>query len=406
MKFKSFIKDITNAAKRIATGPKALEQFSETEIDKIYEKMKAYEPKTENGKLARANAIRVLEDKLGVTQRLSEAQEQATKELEATFDAMVIGQKVMESCSLLEVHIHKPGFDKVVNTKVTFDKIKKSVNPDYDPDAEDGDKKLDFNSIAVVQRTIDRKFQQPLITQRNEFWAWLKNRSIPSSAFSHGRFLIPRTLILAAQQRIERFRHERELLIDEFEKKYDEAKKDAKKRLGDQFNEALYPPFEYIRARYGVTHRWRSYDVDAHLSEVSEELHREEAEKARAEWADTAIELRDVLRSEMVNLVEHFADRLGKDEETGKPKTFYGTRLTRLVEFLDTFADRNLTNDDELASIAKKAKALVDGVDVKQIRKSESLRSALETGFNKIKEEAAKMVIVRGRKFNLADDDE
>ncbi len=73
-----------------------------------------------------------------------------------------------------------------------------------------------------------------------------------------------------------------------------------------------------------------------------------------------------------------------------------------MVEFIEMFlSGGDLTNDQELKSIAQKAKDILSGVDAAEVRKQEGLRSSLQTAVNAIQAEAAKLVVVGHRKFAL-----
>jgi hypothetical protein len=108
-------------------------------------------------------------------------------------------------------------------------------------------------------------------------------------------------------------------------------------------------------------------------------------------------------REQFLGLVEHFADRLGKDEETGKPKRFHGSGVDHIREFVKSFADMNLTGDTTLQELVHTAEGLLDGVEPAKIRTDLDFRQELKENFDKLKEAADKLVTNKARKIILED---
>lgn len=332
--------------------------------------------------------------------------------LGAEFDSLAAGQKIIQDTLVFEVHIGAPGFYRTINTKKFVkdasgvDVEDSDVGVDESTEIEDDKpKKLSLKRHVSVQEIIDKKYYAPLVAQKNEFKSYLKKLAIESPFLKAGLLLIPVRFGARIEDKLEEFQRERQQLISEFMEKYPEAIEDAKKQLGTAFESSRYESEETLKSKYYVEARWWTLDVPKALSKISKEALKKAQERHRVEMADAAQAVRDALRIEFTKLVESFAERLGTDEATGKPKKFQHTRLDNLKEFIELFNDKNLTNDDELAELSKKALALVDGVEAADIKSDLSFREALESGFNKIKDEASKMVVVKGRKYKFDDDD-
>lgn len=334
------------------------------------------------------------------------------------FDPIETGKKIAKETVVLELHIRAPGFTRTINSKsflahlgtMTAEEIaaltdqERQIIADYQSRKEQSGK-TDPSFLHISQDLIDYKEIKSIATHDNKFAEWVVGRSVPSPMLAHGLYLVPLSMAEEIDGAIKNFVQQRRKLVDHFEEKYTALKLDAETKRGPFFNEGDYPPFKTIREKYRVEARYLSFNVPAALEQINRELYEREKQKVSLQWAEAAQDVRDALRVGFQGLVDHFAERLGKDEKTGKPKVFHGTAVTKLQEFLTTFENRDLTNDAELASLVSQAKQLVQGVDPADLRKDDGLRTALETGFNQIAEQADSLITVRERKFSLDDYD-
>lgn len=312
------------------------------------------------------------------------------------FDPVATGEKLAKETVVLELHVRAPGFYKTL----------KATNFVSAPDVEANGKPVaDPTFLHVSQDLLDRKALKAIYRLQTEFGNWLYTRTVPSPiGLKSGFYLLRLAAWEDVEQAIIAFNKKRNELVNAFGAKYEQLVEDAKTRRGEFFDAADYPQFHIIKAKFSVESRWLSFSVPAALERVNRELYAVEQAKAKTYWADAAEEVRDALRLSFKQITEHFAERLGHDAETGKPKVFHESTVKNLREFLDTFNMRDLTDDAELKSLVDKAKELVTGVDVKSIRSEEGLRSALQQGFNQIKETASSMITVQKRKYRIEED--
>jgi len=61
----------------------------------------------------------------------------------------------------------------------------------------------------------------------------------------------------------------------------------------------------------------------------------------------------------------------------------------------------DLTDDNNMMKVARKAKRVLENVDADDIRKEEALKDALEYAMNIVKKEAGQLTVVGTRKFAL-----
>lgn len=264
--------------------------------------------------------------------------------------------------------------------------------------------KVDNDYIHVSKDIIDRNEIKNINKRIGVLKTYMRTRCVPSSILAAGLYLLPIKFIQEMDTAISSSQTDIEALLNEFEPRYPAMIENAKVKLGPHFNSNDYPQFSVLRAQWRIDAQYRSLNVPAVLQKVSSELFKREAAKCKAQWADTAQEVRDALRVGFTRLVSEFSEKLGNDPETGKPRVFQKGRLEKLRDFLITFEVRDLTGDAELALLASQARQLIDGVDPNKLRKDGEFRTQLETGFAKIAEQAGKMVVVRER--ILADDED
>jgi hypothetical protein len=328
------------------------------------------------------------------------------------FDPVATGEKISKETIVLEMHIRAPSFSKKIRSSSFVTPVQVAdaavdlLGESETEDAEGQKPKADPSFLHVSQDLLDRKELKKLAHLTSQFIAWIRTRTVPSPiGMGLGFYLLRMDASQEIDAALHTFVRKRRELLDAFEEKYDKLIQDARVKRGEFFEAADYPPFDEIRKRYTVEARYLSYNVPAALERINRDLYEREKQKVALDWATAAEEVRAALRTSFAGLVSHFAERLGTDEATGKPRTFHASAVAKLKDFLDTFEMRDMTDDQELKQIIAKAKDLITGVDAKQIRSQEGLRTALETGFLDIKEATTKMIGVRKRKYTIDDDD-
>lgn len=324
----------------------------------------------------------------------------------AQFDPVEAGEKLAKDTVVLELHVRKPGFLKTLKAGafVKQDEPKEEGEAPAEDAGRDGKPKANPDFLHVSQDVLDRKEVGKIVSFDDKFTTWLKSRSIPSHMLANGLYMIPLAFTTEVDVALTKFVKERLVLIDELEEKYSALKADAKKNRGEFYVEADYPPFATIRAKYRVEARYLSFNVPAALERINRELYKREAEKVRLQWIDAAQEAVDAQRFAFKEITASFANMLGKNDE-GKRKAFQPSTLAKLQEFIKMFADLNITGDAQLESVVAQAKQIMEGVDPAELKKDMSMRDVLKDSFDKIAEAASSLIVVKGRKFTIDDED-
>lgn len=359
--------------------------------------------------------------------------EAAIAEILPDFDTLAVGEKIAKDTVVLEMHIGTAG----VRRKLDAKKLIKNDNPEpcehcypYQP----GDERIFRNTGEKVEELVDRdecdfclgtgtvkhdvdpeyfhaakdiidiRELRPINKRISQLKKFRNARCVKASMLANGFYVLPKKFINEVDAEIESAKQDINLLLDKMESRWEEMIESAKPKLREHWSRADYPPFSIWRKEWEITSRLRGLNVPALLNEYNEKLAKREYEKLRMDWADTAQEVRDALRSGFTFLVTDFANKLGRDEK-GDFKQFTKNLIEKLTNFCETFEARDLTGDNELSVLAKEVKDMVAGVDPKSLRKDEALRGAFELAFKQIADKASKLTVVRERTIAFDDED-
>lgn len=193
---------------------------------------------------------------------------------------------------------------------------------------------------------------------------------------------------------------ERDGLIDRFIAAYERAKGEAQSRLGSLFDAGDYPPVERVRAAFGLSWQIFSFPSVDSLREVTPGVWQQEAAKIRSLWNEALEASRQLLRTELADLIDRLSERLQPGDD-GKPKRLHATAVTNLTEFLTEFTSREITNDQELKDLIGRMQKALSGVDPESLRKSDNLRDFVRQRMDEAKGQLDTMITQGGRLYVL-----
>lgn len=371
-------KDNSKAVSKIAYNPGLVEDLTNDEKRDLLTRFSKYAPKTDAGKKALLKVNSLLSN-----DSMSDAELVIENHAEAA-------RNIAENSAVLELHISQPWFQQRIKSDVFLE--------------ESGNKgKVDPTVLHVVQDLISKKRTKDIMMHRIRFTSSLKMLSVPGGILSlgNGQYLIPLKNIDKVVTMIEDFINQRNDLIAELEANYATIQKEAKLARGSFFDKKDYPPFAEIRKQYNLTYRFLSNAVPEELKKVNKDIYDSEKTRIENELMDATVQIRLALREGFKELIDHFTERLRPDEVTGKSKAFHLARVTKLKEFIETFNNRNLTNDAELEALTKKASDLLSGVSINDIRKDETVKSSLTASFEALKLETDQLIVNKSRAVDL-----
>ena len=197
-----------------------------------------------------------------------------------------------------------------------------------------------------------------------------------------GLYLIPKDSIADIDGRMDAIKDEYWDKVETFIDFYQDAREEARQALGDLFAEADYPL--NMREKFSFEWRFVTLATPSQSGILTPEIYEREKEKFQ-NLMDEAKELSmAALREEFGHIVSHLVDRLSGNGD-GKPKAFKSTMLGKMHEFLDTFGDRNVFEDDKLTELAAQAKEIVGGMTGYAISYNDVLRQQVTGEMGRLK---------------------
>jgi hypothetical protein len=293
----------------------------------------------------------------------------------------------VETNQAVEDNAQVPIFKKAVGFSVETRRLGTRRKVDSAQIGTDADRSMIHVSKSILDSPELKKIEQLDSVVRR----CLSDFCLPSN-FKSGIYLLPINSVEEVDARFIELQSQREGLVDDFVASYTNRRDEAQSRLGSLFDTTDYPPEETVRMSFSLTGQYVTFDTPSSLKNIKAEIFKREREKADVMWKDALEECRMLLRATMRELVAHIGERLTPKED-GKAKSFHGSMLTKLDSFMTSFADRNIADDEELASLVKEARAVMHGVDVKELRKEDVVREALRGQMDELKGKLDLMVI-------------
>lgn len=230
---------------------------------------------------------------------------------------------------------------------------------------------------------------------------WLYARCLPSP-FQKGIYLLPIRLYARVEAYLKQRMAERTALVAGFVAAIPQRIREAEDLLGGNFNPKDYPSPEEIGTRFVFTRQYMEYAAAGNLERISQEAFEESKATVQRQWAEAGAIATQALRAGMKTIVDHLVDTLTETSATGRRKKIYNSVLPKLNSFLDLFRDRNIANDQELEQLVARARQVVAGVNVDELRDNDRTRQYIGQRFQEIKAQVDTLVTTAPRRaFNL-----
>lgn len=273
-------------------------------------------------------------------------------------------------------------------------------------------RRIDLSEIVQGERGKDLKYTLDLIDTKHpdvkmlgahaeKFRNWMKGRALPAEILPAGTYMVPLGLVEQVVQRVEAEHKLRGQLVEKLLSIYDQLKDEAKKRsqhtvaqMTDRYalsaeqaghlldtlcDEDQYPTPQEIRDKFGVTLRYYDCSVPQRLAKVNSELHKAAVAQFNQDVAALYDEVKAALRESFAKLIGHLVERLTPVAPGEKPKVLRANMLDGLNDFLTTFEARNLVNDSQLMELVTKARSVLKGISVEDLKNQPALRDKIKT---------------------------
>lgn len=197
-----------------------------------------------------------------------------------------------------------------------------------------------------------------------------------------GCLLVPKKLIPEIQAQLQQLQWEYNNAVEDFIYWYPQAIEDAKACLGELYNSCDYPTREEMISRFRF--QWRYIIIGPSGSHIlPPSIYKDEAVKFKNLMEQARQEAIASLREEFVNLIDNLNQKLSGSED-GKPKKLRDAAVENLKDFLDSFADRNLFEDSQLAELVAQCQSLVSGTTARDIRTNSQVKEDLHNGMTSL----------------------
>ena len=210
-----------------------------------------------------------------------------------------------------------------------------------------------------------------------------------------GIHLIPHNNIELVTQKLNEINEGFSKEADKISEQYAEFIEESQDSLGtDFFNMQDYP--SSIRDKFYIN--WRFFDLTL-PERITEEVRKQETEKFKNMMNETKQLSIIALREGFADIVNHLTEKLTEDD--GKEKRFHQSSIDKISNFFTEFQNKNIFKDAELESIISRAKGIVEGVQVTNLRSDVELQKRIKDQLNPIKDELNKSIKTYRRKMTL-----
>jgi len=239
-----------------------------------------------------------------------------------------------------------------------------------------------------------------IATHDGETLSQVMTRAIPCNVGLRGVCLLPLAMVEEVDKYLIDRKAKRAELVAAFLAVYDLEADRAVAEMRGTYNPADYPDKADIERRFDM--RWSYLQLSSADGLPPEIKEREEA-KLRERFDSVEKEIQQALREAFATLTSKLAERLRIGED-GKKKIFRDTAIENLVDFLETFNRRNITDDAELAELANQAQKIILGSTPDTLRKSRTVREVVRMGLDAVTRQALTLITTNPtRKIDLED---
>jgi hypothetical protein len=249
--------------------------------------------------------------------------------------------------------------------------------------------------VTATKKLVDPESLKPVCKIGNAARSYLVGVSLPFPI--QGMVFAPKEMVSRVDKRLEEFRGEFDQAVDVFVQEYPRLRETAMTCLGDLFSEVDYPV--RVEQHFGFAWRFIILDVpNGKAGVLSPELYEREKEKFIKTMEEARTLAIESLREEFGSMVERITERFSETAD-GKPKVFKNATVESFYEFFETFKERNIFRDEQLAELVEKAQAVLGGASAESIRTNEGLKESIRAGMGEIETTMAEGLIRPRRKI-------
>ena len=259
--------------------------------------------------------------------------------------------RLREDAAAVRLHVSWPGLRRTLSAEQKED----AASP-FDADSA---------SLSASKKLLDTNHPalRAAAKVRHAAVSHWKSGSLPYP--EAGVRLLPRADLPAFEVRMTALRGELAEAAADVDRHRDELVSRARRRLGDLFDPADYPP--RLSPLFGLSWDLPAVEPPEYLRRLSPRLYERECGRVRQRF-ERAVELAErAFAQELAQLVEHLRDRL-TGGEGGGPRVFRDSAVENLADFFARFRRLSVGGDEELSAVVAEAEGLMRGVEPVDLR--------------------------------------
>jgi hypothetical protein len=248
--------------------------------------------------------------------------------------------------------------------------------------------------FTATKKLVDPDSLKPINSVVNSARSYLSGVSLPFPI--QGMVFVPKEMISRVDGKLEEFKGEFNSTVEGFLGEYDQLREVASVQLGELFNEMDYPVD--VKGKFAFMWRFLILEVPNGKTGI---LAPEVYEREKHKFIQTMEEARELaiqsLRENFAGMISRITERFSNGDAS-KPKIFKNGTVNNFYEFFETFKERNIFRDDQLAELVERAKAILGGQSAEFIRSSDQLKDHIRAGMTEVEKAMAEILSMPRRK--------
>jgi len=251
--------------------------------------------------------------------------------------------------------------------------------------------------LSANKKLIDPDALKPIQKVVNMSRSYLTGVSLPFPL--HGMVFMPKEMIGKVDGRLGELKCDFDRNVRVFLESYEELRTSAMVQLGDLFNEMDYPVD--MSGKFSFVWRFVILDVpNGNTALLAPEVYEREKEK----FVETMEQARELgiqcLREEFSQMVTRITERFTTGPD-GKPKVFKTSTVDHFYAYFETFKQRNVFRDDQLAQLVDRAQGILAGRPAGAIRSDKQMKGQIREGMEHVERAMADILSMPRRKIVL-----
>lgn len=311
----------------------------------------------------------------------------------------VLKRPLVDRAVSVSIKLGRPGIHKAIDSeRIEF------ASEDTELGDAEINKKVDREMIRVTKKLIDCQEYKNIVTLDRRIKRLIKLRCI-QSLVRRGIFLLSIGLTKEVDAEVQSYKVKRKGLIELYKAVYPRRVEEALARLGPEGDPKDYPTWDQIEQMFTFDFQYFKMSAPTMLGDVDEAILQRE-ENRITEQIQSALEIgRQGLYEVFGKLVSDLTQKLTV-EPGESPKGLSQPMIDRLNDFMRVFDAQNMTGDVDLKGFVEKAKALMSGVDAKDLRAkdADTFRAEIKKGLDEINTGLGSLIVEKPSRAITFDD--